>query len=1181
MLPPDGELDVWLNAEPLSATDALLRSFALEAAGRHDDGFRAVASVESDDPWLNIALALRATQFRHNAPAYDELSPRDVDAGHPIARAIHAANRGLLAYRDYRYSMEDGLFDGAALGLPATWRSVGPIDTLASLGFGEPTPFDDLERLPAVFERPIGDITPVLSRVRAGGVRLPITTSGRYVGETFFETAGEGEVLLEIDGGWEVEVEVDGAVVHRRGPEDDYAPQSRWVWLRPTPGVHRVRVVAGVDSSMRQMRIHVTPLDEGVELRCFSADCPGDLAASRITRSGDLVELLGGDVLSDDLSWLVAADIARSAGAAALAYELIELIPDTPSAVVLYHAAELTDQLHQLGLAQRSDLARTLLERAMAQWDGAAAAQVRVARLLIEQELYDEAERLLRILVTDRPDDFHVHSAMASLYEARGWHARRRHELERAAVAFPRHCPTISDLISDRASQGEAIDVDALPPTFFQCDEARRAWLERTLLRGQRLDEAMAVARTLLSRDPSSRAVTWLAADVFAAAGEEATARAIWDEYRRWSYPDGAAAIWEADFELSRRGPEAAREELARLEADFPADLPDRATQAFHTGLPLLADMRRDGAEAVREYIAAAPEYEAGAVFVLDYGALRLFEDGSGIEVVHQVVEIRNRDTLGEFGEVGIPAHATLLTAAVHKRDGGVLVPDDIAGKDSISMPNLEVGDFIELEWAEAVYGPWSDRAAYRSSRFFFQSFDSVFHESVARYYFPEAFEDGVVLDVRNLDAPPAVSRADGEVIYEVRVMGSEPVDYDGLAIHSAEWLPSVRAAYDFELEDAIVRYDDALTDVVAVSASLRTGVEELVAGAESETERIRRIYRFVSDEVIDFGSFMSTPAPWTWEAGEGEALPLLVAMLRVAGFEPEVLFVRPWDQDWSPTEIGDAGVYDLTAVRVPTRDGAVWLEPDFERYPFDYLRIDAQGCEAVVITGPRRGERMTTPVWPEAVERNTIAVDVELLASGDAAVTIVESVPVRVAQGFRLYVQSADDLRDVERQLEGALSLTFPGVSNVDLTLDGLEDPDRALEVHYRFDSAGFASVAGNELVFDGEFFGRAVANWYADRAERERTLLISLPVIEELRVHIHAPAGWNFDEHPTDAARQFRQSRWSRTFSVDGDLLTIGREIYLPVQRVENVDYPEFSEFVRELQAGERMRIVLEESE
>ena len=1173
-LPADAELDQWLNSIPQSAEEALLRSFTLQAAGRHDDGIREVAALRGDSAWTDVAIALRAAQFRHSAPSFDELAwTEEAEGAHPIARGLRAQLNALIGYREYRYSMAPGLHSGASSGLPESWRSIGPLDSLTTLYYGRPTPVDASDRLPDSVELESGALRTLRARVGAAGVRLPFSTNGRYVAETFFRTTESGQVLLHVSGGDELRVEVDGAVVFDHPPEESYAAQSRWIWLETEPGLHRVRLQMGITRSASTIGLHVTP-SGSVRIDCFSAECDGTSASSSAVRATTLSELMVGEAL-DDLGWLVAADVAVESGASELAYRLLNEMPESPSAVLLYHASRLTDVLYQVAPTQRADLSRTFLEAAEGAWEGASAARLRIARLLIEQELYDGADEILAPLAQERSDDFHVRSAMADLYLERGWHALARQSLERAAVQFPRHCPTIGDLVDQRIARGEPVDTESLPPAFLDCDQVQRAVIEETLLPGGRLEEAAAIARVLASRNPSSRRYAWLAADVLAAAGHQDEARAVWEEYREWTYDVGTAEMWEADLGLSSGDLEDANLSLRQIEAEYPAQVRDGMARAFLAGTEPFAEIRRDGAAAIADYLAEEPTYEAGVVFVLDYGVTRLFEDGSGVDLVHQIVEIRNRDALGDLGETGIPPNAHLLRAAVHKRDGRVLIPDDIAGKDSISMPNLEVGDFIELEWAEEVYGPWANRAVYRTGRFFFQSFDGVFHESTVRYVFPAAFEPDVVLDARNLPAPPVVERTDDTVSYLISVERSIPEVYDGFSIHSAEWLPSARAAHDYDWEDAIVRYTDAIEGLVIETESLAAGAEELVADATSDVEAVRRIFRFVSDDIIDFSAFMTTPASWTWEAGEGEALPLLVAMLRAAGFEPEVLFVRPWEQDWSDSSIPDSLIYDLSAVRVPTSAGDIWLEPDFERYPFNYLRLDAQGCEAVVITGPRRGEFVTTPQWDDAMERSHIRAEIDLDEEGDAEVEIVEGIPLRLAHGFRLYVQSADDLRDVERQLEGGISMTFPGVDDVDLRIDGLDESDGPLEVTYTFTSRGFADRLDGELVFDGDFFARYVANWYAERPEIEHALFVAMPVLEAVEVVMNAPAGWAITDAPEGSSRSFAESFWTRTYEVEGRTVTIGREIHLPIQRVDPASYPEFADFLVELASGDILRV------
>lgn len=1175
-LPDLGDLDVWLEAAPSTEADALIRSFALEAAGRHDDGLRLVGALRADDGWLDTALALRTAQFRHAAPGFDELAWSETVTGqHDVARGIRQILNALIEYRTYRYSMHSGIHAAPSTGVPSTWRTVGPLETLATLNFGMPTPVSASARLPAVVDLDSGPIRTLVAPVSSAGVRIPMTTSGRYVAETFVRTIGVGDGLLRISGSTELVVEVDGRPVFVRGPQDVYEPQARWIWIELEPGLHRIRVVSSVDGSASAFALNLIPSDD-LLIECFGADCDGPSAGSTPRFAGAMQDLLVGET-GTQLEWLVAADVAVHSGSSELAYELLNSLDDSAHPVLLYHAARLTGVLYQISPTRRDELRRTYLTETAAQWGSAASAVRGVARILMDQEQLDRAGELLEELVELHPDDFHVQAELAELYGLRGWRSSRRQALERAAVEFPRHCPTIGAVLEDRSMLGEPIDDAVLPPTFLQCDSALRLIVEQTLLPAGRLDEATELVERLLSRNPSSRRYAWLAADTLVAAGRQSDALAVWDEFSRWSYDLGPSQMWTADLQLSVDDRDEALGALERLGEEYPAQVDDQFNRELIDGVVALAGMRRDGREAIAAYLQGEHEYEAGMVYVLDYGVTRLFEDGSGIDLVHQIVEIRNRDALGAMGETGIPPSAHLLTAAVHKRDGTVLVPDDIAGKDSISMPNLEIGDFIELEWADSVYGPWAERPAYRSPRFFFQSFDGVFHESMVRYIVPEAFEDRVVIDDRNLTEPAQVERVDGSVTFTIAVHGSEPPELDGSSVNSAEWIPSVRMAHDYSWADATARYTDALAGVSVASDSLRAGVEDLTADLESDRDRVRAIYRFVSDEVIDFGSFMSTPAAWTWEAGEGEALPLLVTMLQSAGFEPEVLFVRPWDQDATDSPIPDALVYDLTAVRVPVAGGEVWLEPDFERYPFDYLRLDAQGCDALVVSGERAGQFIQTPRWDAAIETNQILMDIVVAASGDAEVTIMETLPIRIAQGFRLYMQSADDRRDVERQLEGALSGTFPGVSDVELSILGLEGSDGPLEIHYEFRSEGFATEAQGGLVFDGEIFSRAVANWYADRASREQTLLVSMPVYEVMRVTLEAPQGWVVVERPSDEAAEFRDSRWNRGFSAEGNRLEFTRALALPIQRVQPEDYEDFASFLRDFQSGDRMRIEL----
>lgn len=71
---------------------------------------------------------------------------------------------------------------------------------------------------------------------------------------------------------------------------------------------------------------------------------------------------------------------------------------------------------------------------------------------------------------------------------------------------------------------------------------------------------------------------------------------------------------------------------------------------------------------------------------MFDYAATRVFEDGSTIELVHQIYKAQSEEAVDELGD-STPPSQQILTLRTIKADGRRMEPDQIAGKDSISLP--------------------------------------------------------------------------------------------------------------------------------------------------------------------------------------------------------------------------------------------------------------------------------------------------------------------------------------------------------------------------------------------------------------------------------------------------------------------------------------------------------------
>src|SRR5690606_7945109 len=108
---------------------------------------------------------------------------------------------------------------------------------------------------------------------------------------------------------------------------------------------------------------------------------------------------------------------------------------------------------------------------------------------------------------------------------------------------------------------------------------------------------------------------------------------------------------------------------------------------------------RRDGAEVIRELEASGRTYEEPMVLVLDYTVYRVFEDGSMLELTHNIFRLQSQEAVDAMGEYAVPDGAQMLTLHTVKADGTRLEPDEIAGKDTISFPSLSPGDYIEFEY--------------------------------------------------------------------------------------------------------------------------------------------------------------------------------------------------------------------------------------------------------------------------------------------------------------------------------------------------------------------------------------------------------------------------------------------------------------------------------------------------
>ena len=86
---------------------------------------------------------------------------------------------------------------------------------------------------------------------------------------------------------------------------------------------------------------------------------------------------------------------------------------------------------------------------------------------------------------------------------------------------------------------------------------------------------------------------------------------------------------------------------------------------------------------------------------ILDRTVMRVFPTGARLTLTHNIIRVQNKDGIDKWGEVAIPESADVLLLRNVKADGTTRDPEEIAEKQSVSVPDLEPGDFVEFEYVE------------------------------------------------------------------------------------------------------------------------------------------------------------------------------------------------------------------------------------------------------------------------------------------------------------------------------------------------------------------------------------------------------------------------------------------------------------------------------------------------
>jgi cellulose synthase operon protein C len=1103
----------------------------------------------------------------------------------------------------------------ARLGAIQRWRIAGPFAALRLLDSSRTLALDGpgLAAAPAV-----GPAGPTFSRALHfpdGDVGLDAEPGDGdvYYAASDLSVSQGGDYLAWIEGAGALELRIDGDVVISRVPYPHEVPRGQTAAVALGPGRHDVLVrwsrAEGARFRFSLVRRDGAPSDVAseapAELRGRRKSAPCALGETCVAapawKETGLLRAVAEEQLATDpgdplAAYLLArasraddrdatrAAVARAvqtsaSGAPALMLRAEEEArdPEVPDRIGRSRAlADFAEAARRDPLLVRARVGVAALERDSERFDDAAQ-ELERAEAAVRRASGRAAPSGSAVQASVRPADAaplpaRLSLAWARLLDARGNPAAARRRVEAALAVQPSRCDGQQLAWQLARRDGGVRELAPIAERLRRCPDgiATSAAFERdrgNLARAEELFAALARAR------PAQAAALQSLAEVQNSRGEIAAAVQSLEAAAQLAPRSAEPLRRMAGVLDGAHDAEAAARARARALARAPGDLQLRRQLSLGRAEKLLAWSDRDGLAIARDASIGAPA-GASAVRLLDQGAAEFFPDGGGAERVHTVARVFDKKGVAKFGEAQIPGDAQILHLRTIKKDGRTLEPESIPEKETITLPALEPGDAVEIDYLRplALRGP--DVPGATLAGFFFRDDETPMVESTYEVRAPPGTP--LAIDAHGFTADPLDKLPDGTVRWRRTVRNVAPLPAEPHQPGESEVMPWVQVGWGAGQDD-LVR---SVADWALLRTRRASATDELArkAGGKSPRERAERIYEAVVSAVrgrsqgTDFGASAAN----VLAQGRGNRLVALKAALASAGIGSHIVLARTFAQDAGAYRFPRGDLYGWALLRIDLPGGPAWIDPSFRLSPFDDVPAFARGQDAWVV--PELGEepqhvRLPVSGQPDGHDVGfSLAIDAEGVASGEGR---------DVHKGFDAAAlrDALERLDDPQRKqaVESMLGRSLRGLELLSLGVDGETTPSGPATLLYEV-RVQLARRDANRLLVPASLMPQRLSRRWVQKAERTATLVLDSPEDQSVRAEIALPAGKRMRGLAKDVELRtpFGQYRW-RAREERGRLL-VEESLSLPQQRISPAQYAAFADFCRRVDDAQSQELALE---
>ncbi len=1011
------------------------------------------------------------------------------------------------------------------------------------------------------------------------GCRLSIeggrARSGVIYASTFVHTSRAQRVVWTVENDDPYRLFIDGNEVWKEIEERRFPSHVRNIQVTLPAGWHRFVIKMAAPQGRVQLDSGIfgeTPLEIAGDIPASGQKSAASANRSKLAKLAKPAKLVAqaltwsrapqGGILARFLDAHGAYRAGDSIVAEGESEKLVEVAPKFGAGLLLAAQIAADDVTRPASVAR--DRARRIYEHALAVDPALERARYNLAGMDLELDHPREAiERLAEAKGTTH-GNWRFPFARYQALRMRGWNEEAEHALAEALTLNPEACPAISAQASLKRERHDFARAVALAKEASRCAGGSGELADLLRSAGD-LDGAVAEYERLIARDRTREGFWSGLGETLAEMGRVDRAASVFEGLAHRHPRTATYRLQLADALITLGRSVDARRALVSGLAETPESQEiARALKALCGGdCPGTIDpFRVDGKKVIADFekaaaANAAKRSGAPAMLVLDRTVTRVFPTGARLTLTHNIIKVLAKDGIDKWGEVQIPEGAEVLTLRTVKADGTTREPEEITEKQTISAPDLEVGDFVEFEYVDPAAAAGAFPDGFLAERFYFRSYDAPLDRTEYVVVAPETMS--LQIDRRG-DAPSAQqSRADGLQIWiwggrKMAQLFPEPA-----ATPFAEYVPSVRVGSGISRD----RWRDYLRDqqfgTLRANAQLISFAKEITRGAHSDDEKMRALDDWVRKHIRHGGS-IELPATLTLAKEEGNRITLLASLLQAIDIPSEILLARSQKAARLDGALPDLESFDQALLKVGDR----FVDPRFRHSAMGLLSPPLRGAEAFSLGGS--SALVTLP--SQSDDRRAMRLEISLSADGGADVVAHEHLTGWPALEWREGIEKLTQDRLRPEFEQHTLGYFFPGSSLIDLTWQNQDQDDRPFELTYRFHSPHLARRDRGCLLF-GAPFPSLLEKRYVGVAVRKTPLDVEYTAPTRIEAQVKTPSGLQLKLGAPVSLSGFGTLSQSLSRTPDG--FAFDAKFEMPAGRVEPARYADFERFAVEVDRAE----------